>query len=78
MLSNGLALRATAAIEYCKSCGEEVTRSAAGASIFALSFLPVSGRRFDRKTTTRIAKKVGPLCLACLECRQDLEVDPEK
>ncbi len=62
-------------MERCQSCGEELTKSAAGASIFALSFLPVGGRRFDRKTTTRIAKGVGPLCLACL---YDLEVDPEK
>jgi hypothetical protein len=65
-------------MEYCKTCGWELTNAAAGASIFALSFLPVGGRRFNRQKTTRIAKQVGPLCAACLETRRDLKLDPEK
>jgi hypothetical protein len=65
-------------MQYCKTCGWELTNAAAGASIFALSFLPVGGRRFDPQKTTRIAKQVGPLCATCLETRRDLKLDPEK
>jgi hypothetical protein len=59
----------------CKTCGVELSEAAAGASIFALSFLPVAGRKIDRTRTIGIAKRVGPLCRRCLEQCRDL---PEK
>ena len=50
---------------------DTMTEAAAGASIFAMSFLPVGGRKIDRTRTTIIAKKVGPLCRRCLkDCKE--------
>src|SRR5271166_6191495 len=57
----------------CKSCGAEISEAAAGASIFAMSFLPAGGRKVDRTRATAIAKKIGPLCRSCLETCTDLE-----
>jgi hypothetical protein len=57
----------------CKSCGTEISEAAAGASIFAMSFLPAAGRKVDRTRATAIAKKIGPLCRWCLETCTDLE-----
>ena len=56
----------------CKSCSEELRLAQAHASIFALSFLPVRGRKIDRVKKIRIASEVGPLCPKCLERRKDL------
>ena len=59
----------------CKSCQTEMTKAAAGASIFALSFLPVNGSRrpnLDRKKKIKMAEKIGPLCRTCLAWRRDL------
>ncbi len=51
-----------------------MTEASAGASIFALSFLPVGGKRrkFHREMKIKIAEKVGPLCRRCLARRTDL------
>jgi hypothetical protein len=49
-----------------------MSEAAAGASIFALSFLPVAGRKLDRTRTLSIAKKFGPVCRRCLEQRKEL------
>ena len=62
---------------HCKSCGNALTPSAAGASIFALSFLPVRGKKLLRRDTTKLAEKVGPLCPGCLERRKDLAIEDE-
>jgi hypothetical protein len=63
------------AMTQCKSCGDAMTDSAAGASIFALSFLPVRGKKPLRKETTKLAEKIGPLCPSCLTLREDLVWD---
>jgi hypothetical protein len=65
----------------CKSCGVVMSEAAAGASIFALSFLPIGGRKINRTRAIRIAKTIGPLCPSCLTHRKDLRqqkgpVDP--
>jgi hypothetical protein len=52
-----------------------MTKASAGASIFALSYLPVNGRKrqnLHRALTIKMAEKVGPLCPKCLERRKDL------
>jgi hypothetical protein len=57
----------------CKSCQAEMTKAAAGASVFALSFLPLSGRKgVHRAKTIKMAEKIGPLCPTCLARRKDL------
>jgi hypothetical protein len=59
----------------CKSCGLEMTKAAAGASIFALSFLPLNARTrasLYRPEKIKLAEKIGPLCPKCLERRKDL------
>ena len=59
----------------CKECGIEMTQAAAGASIVALSFLPVHGKRranCDRKKRLRMAERIGPLCPDCVKRRKDL------
>jgi hypothetical protein len=63
---------------HCKSCGDAMTKSAAGASIFALSFLPVRGKKLLRRDKTKLAEKVGPLCPDCLKQRQDLMSDDDE
>jgi hypothetical protein len=62
----------------CKSCGEQLSEAQANASIFALSFLPVKGRKRFRALTTKLGKEIGPLCPKCLKRRKDLDVAPEK
>jgi hypothetical protein len=48
-----------------------MSEAAAGASIFALTYLPVAGQKLDRRQKIRVAKKVGPLCHRCLEqCKE--------
>ncbi len=52
-----------------------MTEAAAGASIFALSFLPISGRKgrdSDRGKKIKLAEQTGPLCPTCLARRKDL------
>jgi hypothetical protein len=61
----------------CKSCGEQLAEAQAAASIFALSFLPVNGRKLMRAKTIELAEHVGPLCQECLERRDDLAINPE-
>ena len=56
----------------CKSCGAFMSEAAAGASIFALSFLPVREHTLDRKQTTNIAERIGPLCPNCHDRCKDL------
>jgi hypothetical protein len=59
----------------CKSCGAEMTKAAAGASIFALSFLPVNGQKrtnLHRPERIKLAEKIGPLCPTCMVRRKDL------
>ena len=66
----GLPLR-TKGMPNCKSCGIELSEAAAGASIFALSFLPIGGQKIRRELAISIAEKVGPLCLRCLsDCKE--------
>jgi hypothetical protein len=57
-----------------------MTEASAGASIFALSFLPAHGKmsKHDRTKKIKIAEKVGPLCPTCLKRRTDLTDTPEK
>jgi hypothetical protein len=59
----------------CRSCGVELSEAAAGASIFALSFLPVAGHKVRRERAISIAEKVGPLCLRCLKDCKELPDD---
>jgi hypothetical protein len=61
----------------CKSCNVEMSEAAAGASIFALSFLPVAGRKVDRARAIAIAQKVGPLCRRCLKDCKELPASDE-
>jgi hypothetical protein len=61
----------------CKSCGDAMTESAATASIFRLSFLPVRGKKTDRHKTTELAEKIGPLCITCIEKITDLAAEGE-
>jgi hypothetical protein len=56
----------------CNSCGVAMSKAAAAASIIAMIFLPVGGRKLDRKTVTKIARKIGPLCPSCLKDCKDL------
>jgi hypothetical protein len=59
----------------CKSCQVEMTKASANASIFALSYLPLNGRKrgkLDRETRIKLAETVGPLCPSCLARRRDL------
>jgi hypothetical protein len=50
-----------------------MTKAAAGASVFALSFLPLSGKKgVHRAKTIKMAEKIGPLCPTCLARRKDL------
>jgi hypothetical protein len=58
--------------QICRVCGVELSAAAAGASIFAMSFLPVAGRKLNRTETISLAKKVGPLCPRCLKACKDL------
>jgi hypothetical protein len=62
----------------CKSCGEQLSEAKANASIFALSFLPVNGRKQERGKAVEMAERIGPLCPRCLERRKDLASAPEK
>jgi hypothetical protein len=62
----------------CKSCGEQLPEAQANASIFALSYLPVNGRKRDRVKAIEMAERIGPLCPKCLERRQDLAIGHEK
>jgi hypothetical protein len=62
----------------CKSCGEPLREAQANASIFALSFLPVNGRKHERPNSIEMAEGIGPLCPKCLDRRKDLAVSPEK
>ena len=58
-----------------------MTEAAAGASVWALTFLPVAGKKrgnFDHAEKVKMAKEVGPLCPTCLERRTDLVVSPDK
>jgi hypothetical protein len=59
-------------LQNCKSCGAEMSESAAAASIFAIGFLPVAGKkRYGSRKNHRLAAKVGPLCPSCLkECKE--------
>jgi hypothetical protein len=52
-----------------------MTESAASASVFALSFLPVRGKKLTRGSTIKLAEQVGPLCPDCLKKRNDLAVE---
>ena len=57
----------------CKSCGIAMSEASAGASIFALSFLPMGGRKRrsnDRSKKIKIAKQIGPLCWNCLHAAE--------
>ncbi len=56
----------------CKACGRALTESAASASIFRLSFLPLYGKTIVRREATEYAERIGPLCQECLERRTDL------
>ena len=49
-----------------------MSESAAAASIFRLSFVPVHGQTLDRRRTTILAEKIGPLCADCIEAVKDL------
>jgi transcription antitermination factor NusG len=52
-----------------------MTEASAGASIFALSFLPVRSQKrknFDRGKNIKMAEEIGPLCPKCLARRKDL------
>jgi hypothetical protein len=58
-------------LQNCKSCGAEMSESAAAASIFAISFLPIAGKKRYGSRKNQLAAKVGPLCPSCLkECKE--------
>ncbi len=57
----------------CKSCNAEISEAAAGASIFAMSFLPSGGSKPDRTRAIEIAERIGPLCRTCLATCEDLQ-----
>jgi hypothetical protein len=55
-----------------------MSEASAGASIWALSYLPVNGRKranLDREMRIKLAEKVGPLCPKCLDRRKDLAAE---
>ena len=57
----------------CKSCNAEISEAAADESIFAMSSLPLGGRKLDRTRAIEIAERIGPLCRTCLATCEDLQ-----
>jgi hypothetical protein len=64
--------RVKSAMANCKSCGQAMTKAAAAASVFRMSFLPVRGQIADRRQTTTLAERIGPLWLNCIETVKDM------
>lgn len=62
----------------CKSCDVQISEGQANASFFALSFLPMNGRKQERAKAIKMAERMGPLCAKCLEPRNDLGTSTEK
>jgi hypothetical protein len=63
-------------MQKCKLCGAQLSDSAAAASIFTLSFLPVAGRKRYGSRKPHLAEKIGPLCPSCL--KEFKELPPDK